>query len=132
MADAEAGLIYRITVVWSPAARQLEEVLLELTASVTVAQALRASGLLQRYPQLDASDVLLGCWGRRVGLNDDLAPDSRLEIYRPLTVDPKEARRLRYRAQGERSRIHRRPQERGSNRTAAAVAPTDAAEHPAE
>lgn len=112
MATAEvpaASLL--VEVVYSPAARQVERRCVALLPSATVRQVLRASGLLQQYPELAREDLPLGCWGRRVHWDDVVEPGSRIEVYRSLTVDPKEARRQRYRAQGKRPRIQRRPQE---------------------
>jgi putative ubiquitin-RnfH superfamily antitoxin RatB of RatAB toxin-antitoxin module len=48
--------------------------------------------------------VSVGLWGREVPLSTRLRDRDRVELYRPLQVDPKEARRLRYRQQGERGR----------------------------
>ncbi len=42
-------------------------------------------------------------WGRRVELTTPLKDGDRLELLRPLTVDPKEARRLRFNQQGSRA-----------------------------
>jgi putative ubiquitin-RnfH superfamily antitoxin RatB of RatAB toxin-antitoxin module len=68
---------------------------LRLPAGATVEQALRQSGLLQRYPAITLDTVCVGVFGNRVTLNTRLRPGERVEIYRPLTVDPKDARRRR-------------------------------------
>lgn len=68
---------------------------LELPAGSTVADALAASGIAGRHPGLDLSR--LGIFGRRVAGDVAVAEGDRLEIYRPLAVDPKEARRRRAR-----------------------------------
>lgn len=65
-----------------------------MAASATVHDALLASGLAD--PHQDG--LAVGIWGRRASLGTRLRDQDRLEIYRPLTVDPKEARRVRYRA----------------------------------
>jgi len=64
-----------------------ETVSLELPPSATVREAVTASGL--------AHDNLFGVFGRRVGPEHRLADGDRVEIYRPLEIDPKEARRRR-------------------------------------
>ncbi|HKU47127.1 MAG TPA: RnfH family protein [Burkholderiales bacterium] len=64
-----------------------ETVSLELPAGATVRDAVTASGL----PHAD----LFGIFGRRVGPAHRLADGDRVEIYRPLAIDPKEARRRR-------------------------------------
>jgi putative ubiquitin-RnfH superfamily antitoxin RatB of RatAB toxin-antitoxin module len=94
-AEPHAALI-NVLVCYSPAPRQIEQVRLTLPACSTVRDAVQASGLLARLAE-QALDV--GLWGRRVGPDVMLHADDRVELYRALTVDPKEARRLRYRTQ---------------------------------
>lgn len=93
----------QITVVYSPRARDVREVVLRLTAGSTALQALQASGLLQLFPALDPSCLALGVWGHKASLMQVLQDNDRVEIYRPLTVDPKVARRERFARQGARS-----------------------------
>ena len=66
---------------------------LRLAPGATVADAVRASGLLERHPGLLQSRM--GIYGKAVGANTRLADGDRVEIYRPLAMDPKEARRRR-------------------------------------
>ena len=66
-----------------------ETMSLELPAGATVREAVTASGL--------PHDDLFGIFGRRVGPAHRLADGDRVEIYRPLAIDPKEARRRRAR-----------------------------------
>jgi uncharacterized protein len=87
-----------VTVVYSPRAGDVDEVVLVLPEGATVADALRASGLLQRHPGLD-TNAPLGVWGALVAPGALLRERDRVEVYRPLQVDPKEARRLRQRNQ---------------------------------
>ena len=70
-----------------------ERVLLDLPPDSTVQDALQASGLLQRLPQIDFGR--LGVWGRPVTAETRLRDRDRVEIYRPLIADPKEVRRER-------------------------------------
>ncbi|HET9821859.1 MAG TPA: RnfH family protein [Burkholderiaceae bacterium] len=95
----------RVEVVWSPGPRQTQVREIDLGAGATVADAARAIGL--------ADDGLLaGVWGRRQPPGHPLRDGDRVEFYRPLRVDPKEARRLRYR--GQRStRKEKRPAKAG-------------------
>jgi putative ubiquitin-RnfH superfamily antitoxin RatB of RatAB toxin-antitoxin module len=72
---------------------------LTLPAGSTAADALRASGLAARHG-LDAASIELGVWSRVCPPDTVLRDRDRVELYRPLTVDPKEARRLRYRRRG--------------------------------
>jgi uncharacterized protein len=64
-----------------------ETVSVELPARATVRAAVTASGL--------PHDNLFGVFGRRVGPEHRLTDGDRVEIYRPLAIDPKEARRRR-------------------------------------
>jgi uncharacterized protein len=69
---------------------------LQLAAGSTVLDAVRASGLAVQHG-LALDSLRLGVWGKPREANALLRERDRVEIYRPLTVDPKEARRLRYR-----------------------------------
>lgn len=88
---------FGVTVAYSPAAGTVEEVALRVDAGATLGDALRASGLLERHPAIDLAACKVGIWGRVLPLSTPLRERDRVEVYRPLTVDPKEARRLRYR-----------------------------------
>lgn len=68
---------------------------LQLEPGATVKQAIALSGLLKRYPEIDATSLRAGVYGRLAALDYRLAAGDRVEIYRPLTVDPKDARRRR-------------------------------------
>jgi putative ubiquitin-RnfH superfamily antitoxin RatB of RatAB toxin-antitoxin module len=94
----------RVEVVCSPGPRQVESVTVELPAELaTVGEALRRSALLERFPALrDDPGLVCALWGRAASLQDRLLDGDRVALCRSLTVDPKEARRLRYRAQGLR------------------------------
>lgn len=69
--------------------------LLQVPAGATVADAVRASGLCERFPEIDLERDGVGVFGRRVALGEVLRPGDRVELYRPLLADPKEARRQR-------------------------------------
>jgi putative ubiquitin-RnfH superfamily antitoxin RatB of RatAB toxin-antitoxin module len=101
MDRAEPGPRLRICVVYSPAAGSVDEIELELGAGATVADALRASGLAARHPELDLATAAIGVWGALCTPDRPLRDRDRVEVYRPLRVDPKEARRQRQRAQGK-------------------------------
>jgi len=73
----------------------IDQQTLSLPAGATVADALRESGVLGRHA-LAAADLKVGIWARKVDLQTPLREHDRVELYRPLTADPKEARRLRY------------------------------------
>ena len=56
---------------------------------------LSASGLSEVHPEIDANRPVLGIFGRRVTPDTALQDGDRVEIYRPLINDPKEARRAK-------------------------------------
>ncbi|BCX89835.1 conserved hypothetical protein [Methylomarinovum tepidoasis] len=64
---------------------------------MTVAEAIEACGLTARFPEIDLERQPVGVFGRICPLTRELRPGERVEIYRPLRCDPKEARRLRVR-----------------------------------
>jgi uncharacterized protein len=97
MARAEGGAEVKVVVSYSPAPRQVDQVELELPAGSRVADALRASGLLARYGLDAIEDLGVGVWGKARPLDTPLRDADRVEVYRGLLVDPKEARRQRYR-----------------------------------
>jgi hypothetical protein len=101
-ATVPAGLI-GIEVACSAAPGEVELQTVQVLPGTTVGDAVRASGVLERHPRL-AQELVLGIWGRRVSEATVLREGDRVEIYRPLTVDPKEARRLRYRGQPKAGR----------------------------
>jgi len=94
MALAEHGLL-RIEVLYCPGPGRCDASVLRLPPGACVADALAASGVVQRHA-LALGDLQVGVWGRRCDETASLRDRDRVEIYRPLTVDPKEARRLRY------------------------------------
>jgi uncharacterized protein len=106
MAPAEDGAAPAATVTvevcYSPRAGLVERVPLKLAAGSTLAQALQASGLGLRYPEL--SSLECGVWGRKAAPETVLRERDRVEVWRPLRVDPKEARRQRYKGQGKAPR----------------------------
>jgi hypothetical protein len=67
----------------------------ELPEGATLQQALDASGILQRYPRIDLSTQKVGVFGKLKPLDAVLADHDRVEIYRPLLVDPKLSRQRR-------------------------------------
>ena len=98
-APAAAAPHLTVTVALSPRAGEVVEVMLHLRAGATVADAVRESGLTQRYPSLDVAAMPVGVWGRFCARETALRDRDRVELYRPLQVDPKEARRARQRTQ---------------------------------
>ncbi|MCY7319500.1 MAG: RnfH family protein [Ramlibacter sp.] len=92
-----------VTVVYSPGPRQMSEWAGKLPRGAPVLQAIQASAASQVIPALDINAVALGVWGRKAEPGQLLCDGDRVEVYRPLRVDPKVARRERFRAQGART-----------------------------
>jgi hypothetical protein len=94
MGPADSGLL-RVEVLYCPSPGQCDRVSLGLAPGASVGDALRASGLVERHG-LAPGSLVAGVWGRKQPLETVLRDRDRVELYRPLQVDPKEARRLRY------------------------------------
>jgi putative ubiquitin-RnfH superfamily antitoxin RatB of RatAB toxin-antitoxin module len=95
----------RVELVWSPQAGDVQQRWLEVEEGATIASALR--GCTDFTLPLD--QFRIGIWGRVRPLETPLRERDRIEVYRPLTVDPMEARRLRYAKRGERIVSRHRP-----------------------
>ncbi|ABE31251.1 RnfH family protein [Paraburkholderia xenovorans] len=67
----------------------------ELPEGATLRQALDASGILRRFPQIDLDTQKVGVFGKLKPLDAVLNDHDRVEIYRPLLVDPKVSRQRR-------------------------------------
>src|SRR5215212_8441867 len=89
--------ILSLTVASSSGEGLADECSIELPAGATLIDALGASGVLERHPGIDLARQAVGIWGRVCALDTPLKEGDRVEIYRPLQVDPKEARRRRQR-----------------------------------
>lgn len=92
----------RVTLVRSAGPRQVEELGLSLPQGATVADALASSGWWSAGSGAVAPSV--GVWGRLRPLDHLLRDLDRVELYRALRVDPKEARRERYASHRKRLR----------------------------
>lgn len=71
--------------------------------------AIAASGLLERYPNLTLNSLEIGIFGRRVSLESPVSDGDRIEVYRPLVRDPKQARRSRAGDRTTRSAKKKKP-----------------------
>jgi putative ubiquitin-RnfH superfamily antitoxin RatB of RatAB toxin-antitoxin module len=86
----------KVSVVWATAAIQ-DVVEVEVLPGATIADALARSGLVPRYA-LDPAMLGFAVFGRRAWSHTALADGDRVELTRPLEVDPKEARLARARS----------------------------------
>jgi uncharacterized protein len=71
------------------------ELFIQVEANCTVALAIRRSGILKQFPEIDFPNIEVGIFSKKVALDASLKNGDRIEIYRPLVIDPKQSRRLR-------------------------------------
>jgi putative ubiquitin-RnfH superfamily antitoxin RatB of RatAB toxin-antitoxin module len=78
-------------------ARPDEQVIiaLDVEPGTTVEEAIKASGILARFPEIDLKSNKVGVFGKLTKLASELRPKDRVEIYRALIADPKEVRKQR-------------------------------------
>lgn len=72
-----------------------ELVKLDLPEGATVMQAVEASGLLAKHPEIDVKKTKFGVYAKLAKADAVLRDRDRVEIYRPLIADPKEVRKQR-------------------------------------
>lgn len=88
-----------------------EQVILSLDVpeDCTVEEAIKRSGILEHYPQIDLTTDKTGVFGKMCKLDSSLRNKDRIEIYRKLIADPKESRRQK--AEMERKKLDKEKQE---------------------
>jgi putative ubiquitin-RnfH superfamily antitoxin RatB of RatAB toxin-antitoxin module len=67
----------------------------EVEEGTSLEEAIRRSGILDRFPEIDLTANKVGVFGKLSRLDAPLRPRDRVEIYRPLIADPKEVRKQR-------------------------------------
>jgi putative ubiquitin-RnfH superfamily antitoxin RatB of RatAB toxin-antitoxin module len=92
--------VIRVEVACADGPHRVRRRSVELPAGATAADALRACGLLDELGSAALEGLALGVWGRVCAPTAVLRDGDRLELLRPLRVDPKDARRLRYERDG--------------------------------
>jgi hypothetical protein len=80
-----------------PLPKEQHVIHLEVPENSTVEDAIRASGVQEKYPEIDLASNKLGIYGKVASLDAVLHHGDRVEIYRPLIADPKEIRKQRAR-----------------------------------
>jgi uncharacterized protein len=75
--------------------RQQSLVSVTVPAGSTVKSVIDSSRIQERFPDIDLADLPVGIWGRLADRGDTVQSGDRVEIYRSLQMDPKEARRQR-------------------------------------
>lgn len=66
---------------------------LRVPRGTTVAEAVRLSSLSSRFPEIEAAPLNCAVFGRAASLDQILVEGDRVEVLRPLLIDPKESRR---------------------------------------
>lgn len=102
MARPESANRLQVEVVYAPAPRQVYTRTLELDPGATLHEAVMAS-VMQDFPELRSDQLRTGIWGKEASPGQLLRHQDRVEIYRALRVDPKIARRERFRTQGAKT-----------------------------
>jgi putative ubiquitin-RnfH superfamily antitoxin RatB of RatAB toxin-antitoxin module len=83
----------KVSVIYADPQRQITREI-EIAADATVDEAIAASGILRELPA-DFLPAGIGIFGSKVARDARLRDGDRIELYRPLKIDPKEARRKR-------------------------------------
>ncbi len=83
----------QVELIYIPINEEAIHLKLEYVQNMTVADLLQKSGLAKTNPEI--SEFKLGIFSKSVSLDTIIKPGDRLEIYRPLLIDPKEKRRQR-------------------------------------
>lgn len=73
---------------------------IDVNSPCTVKEAIEKSGILKQFPDIDLQKNTVGIFSKKVSLSHLLRNKDRVEIYRPLLIDPKQARLLRARKKG--------------------------------
>ena len=94
--DETPGGTIEIVLVYALPREQMVEIL-RVPSGTVVKEAIRQSGILLRHPEVATGALAFGIFGRRVAATRVLREFDRIEIYRPLSADPKQVRRTRAR-----------------------------------
>jgi len=94
MSDPILNNLIKVEVVYALAH---EQTLLNVAVppGTMLADAIKASGMLEKHPEIDLASNKVGIFGKLSKLDTVLRDRDRVEIYRPLIADPKEVRRKR-------------------------------------
>lgn len=90
----------KVGVVYATPQRQVN-LKVDLDEGATVRQAIDRSGLLKKCPEIDLAEVKVGVWGKLVTIDSAVEDGARVEVYRPVTADPRTVKRRNQPAQEE-------------------------------
>ena len=102
----------QVALCFSPRSRQVEQHLLSAPPDVSIGDAIDGwlsdgdalpGALRSALASARSEEWSMSLWGRKVSLSERLGPGDRLELSRPLLVDPKTARRERFKKRGSKS-----------------------------
>lgn len=85
------GKMINIRVAYAKPNEQVEWPL-QVEENCTVALAIKRSGILERFSEIPFPYIQVGIYGKKIALDCGLCDGDRIEIYRPLLIDPKRAR----------------------------------------
>ena len=68
---------------------------LKVPAESTILSCIKMSGIVAHFPEIKPEEAIVGIFSRPEKLETIIKENDRIEIYRPLTADPKEMRKLR-------------------------------------
>ena len=88
------AMMIEIQVVFATGSMQLV-ISLEVAKGTTIAESVEQSGIRAQFPEEDIGQLKFGIWNKVRSSNEVVSEGDRVEIYRPLEADPKEARRRR-------------------------------------
>lgn len=89
----DAPQVIHVSVVYAEIDGSLFSQTVKLLSNATVRDAIQESGFLTHYPSFELETLSVGVYSLRKTLNDGLHDKDRIEIYRPLLIDPKDRRR---------------------------------------
>jgi uncharacterized protein len=84
-----------VEVIYVASAEQQSSITLQVLPDCTVENAILQSGVIKKFPKIDLQKNKVGIFGQLTTLSTSLRDGDRIEIYKPLIIDPKHARRLR-------------------------------------
>lgn len=83
----------QVSIAYSSSNGEQSWIELNVQPEATVFQAIEASGLLVRFPEIDLNSQKIGIYGKLVKPEQTLQEHDRVEIYRPIIADPKQVPR---------------------------------------
>ena len=93
--DANYSQTLEIEIAYANLANQQFVERFEVRPGVTLRGAIERSRILDKFPEIDLAINRVGVFGRLKSLEDPVMAGDRIEIYQPLQIDPKQARRQR-------------------------------------